>query len=141
MQAPSASQSDDMHDTRQFHGTVLLLEDEALIALDLEEFLHEAGYRDVIALSACTEAEFWLKANSPALAILDPMLRDGVCEDVALVLGPRNVPFVVYSGREPDETGLSPFSAGKWLRKPSSPENMLAALEEIARERICRSGP
>ncbi len=56
-------------------GPILLLEDEPLIAIDVEDLLHRAGWTDVATFSSCNDADEWLKANTPTLAIVDPHLR------------------------------------------------------------------
>jgi two-component SAPR family response regulator len=55
-------------------GTVLLLEDEPIIALDVEKLLQENGADKVVTLSTCAEAIGWLGVNTPNIAIVDPRL-------------------------------------------------------------------
>jgi DNA-binding response OmpR family regulator len=82
-------------------STILILEDEPFIALDLEETLVESGHQDHVTLSTCKDASAWLDAHTPAAAIIDPRLSDGICTTVVRRLSDLGVPFVVYSG-EPD---------------------------------------
>ncbi len=62
---------------------VLVLEDEAIIALDIEGILTDAGLDVAATLSSCAGAVEWLTANRPDVAILDIDLQDGSCEHVA----------------------------------------------------------
>ncbi len=115
--------------------SVLVLEDEPIIALDLEEVLGEAGYDDVQVFSSCADASAWLEANTPRVGILDPRLRDGVCTSIAQTLLQRSVPFVVYSGQAPDltEDAANVFSKGTFLSKPCHPDQLLKAIATKAR--------
>src|SRR4051812_36509280 len=78
--------------------TVLLLEDEPFIALDVEELLFENGMKDVVTLTSCADALAWLENNEPWFAIVDPRLNDGICSAVVRKLVGGGVPFLVYSG-------------------------------------------
>ena len=77
--------------------TVLVLEDEPLIALDLEYMLGQARFK-VIVIASRAAANGWLNVHTPAVAIIDIQLKDGVCADVARKLTAREVPFIVCSG-------------------------------------------
>jgi DNA-binding response OmpR family regulator len=107
--------------------TVLLLEDEAIIAFDLEESLRDAGFTFVTSISTCAGALAWLEEYTPSVAIVDPRLKDGRCDDVVRTLNERNVPFVIYSGDAPDEVG-GDFHRGAWLPKPSAPCELLKTM-------------
>ena len=50
-------------------STILILEDEPFIALDLEETLVESGHQDHVTLSTCKDASAWLDAHTPAAAL------------------------------------------------------------------------
>lgn len=115
--------------------SVLVLEDEPIIALDLEEVLGEAGYNDVQVFSSYAEADAWLESNTPQVGILDPNLRDGVCRSVAQTLLQRSVPFVVYSGDAPAlaKDASDVFSKGILLSKPCHPDELLKAIATKAR--------
>jgi DNA-binding response OmpR family regulator len=109
--------------------TVLLVEDEALIAIDVADMLENAGFEVVGMMSSCEEAEAWLENNTPDVAVIDPKLRDGYCEGVAKVLASRRVPFVVLSGEPPRTRGShSTFLKGEWLMKPTEPSRLLSAI-------------
>ncbi|MEO9229756.1 MAG: response regulator [Devosia sp.] len=105
----------------------LLLEDEALIALNIESTLESVGY-EVVSFATCAEALNWLHLNSPSVAILDLHLRDGPSNAVSLLLTERRIPFVVHSGTSGSAASAPDFSAGTWLNKPSSGHDMLASI-------------
>jgi DNA-binding response OmpR family regulator len=100
--------------------SVAVLEDEALIALDIEETLRDAGFNVAAVMSSSAEAFKWLEANSPDVAVLDIDLRDGDCVAIAELLCDRNIPFVVHSGSKSDSDNHDPiFQKGRWVTKPS----------------------
>ena len=105
---------------------VLVLEDEALISLDLEVALVEGGYMVVLS-SSCAEAARFLADNRPSAAVLDIRLRDGECVAVAKALVAQGVPFVVHSGAHlPNEDQV--FKLGSLVRKPNDAQAVVAAL-------------
>jgi DNA-binding NarL/FixJ family response regulator len=71
------------------HEPVLLLEDQALIAIYMEELLHEAGFDNISTLSSCAAAAEWLQKNTPGLAVIETRLRDEPCDAIAAVLNQR----------------------------------------------------
>ena len=97
----------------------LFLEDEPLIALDVEEALCSAGF-DVVTLSTCLEADGWLLSHTPAVAIVDLELLDGVCHGAAEQLYRRGVPFIVHTGCEKTDCDNAIFDHGHWLFKPAA---------------------
>jgi CheY-like chemotaxis protein len=108
----------------------LVVEDEPLIALDIEETLKSSSRFNVSAIvGSCQAAESWLANNNPDLAILDITLIDGTCESVARTLHERRIPFVVHSGSELSDDGHHPiFREGHWVGKPALPEDLISAL-------------
>lgn len=106
--------------------TALLVEDEAVIALDLEDALAHAGLSRFMTVSSCAAAKDWLSTNTPDAAILDISLRDGPSTEIALTLLARCVPFIVYTGID---EGPSPvFDRVERLMKPTSSDAILSAL-------------
>lgn len=108
---------------------VLLLEDEAIIAIDIEDMLRDEGALIGASIDNCADALVWLSDSQPDFAIVDPRLKDGSCGPVVHKLIERNIPFIVYSG---DASGASvddaAFQQGFQLGKPSRPEDMVAAM-------------
>ncbi|TBZ14674.1 response regulator [Rhizobium leguminosarum] len=110
--------------------TILILEDEPFIALDIETVLEGCGQRNFVTLSTGSDAVSWLKKNSPSAAIVDPRLSDGVCTAVARHLVDCEIPFILYSGESESVSELEPaFAEGHLLMKPASPEQLVEAVE------------
>lgn len=110
---------------------VLVLEDEAIIALNLQEELQEAGYRVAGPFTTCAAALDWLRGETPHVAILDTVLKDGPCRDIALELGGRKVPFVIYSGQSEDAALLPELGHVDWIEKPALPSVLIAHCDAL----------
>jgi len=111
---------------------VLLVEDEALIALALTDDLETAGYRVAGPFHRCSDTLQWLEQQTPDVAIIDIHLRDGSSVELARVLRDRDVPFIVFSGEKRDGRSPDAFNGARWLSKPVSTRQLLDAVEELA---------
>jgi len=100
---------------------VLILEDEAVIALNLHDELQDAGYSIGGPFTTCADALSWLETNTPDLAVLDTILKDASCDEVARELADRKVPFLIYSGHREDKELLAEFNHVRWIEKPVPP--------------------
>jgi PAS domain S-box-containing protein len=96
---------------------VLLVEDEALVAMMIQEFLKEYGRAVVGPISTASEALVTAQAGDFDGAILDINLGDGMAYPVAEILSARGVPFVFLTGYEAD-TVDERFSQVPVLQKP-----------------------
>ncbi|SFC77730.1 response regulator [Devosia psychrophila] len=116
----------------------LLLEDEPLIAMDVEMTLEGAGF-EVINLMSCEAAHGWLDQYLPDVVIVDIELRDGPCTDVVLRLVEGNIRFLVHSGDQPGKYACTPFAHGAWVSKPAAADDLAraarAALEILVAHR------
>lgn len=106
----------------------LLLEDEPLIAIDLEISLASAGFEVTTAMS-CFDAHAWLDDHRPDIVIVDIQLRDGPSDSVATRLVDLRIPFIVHSGDVLSQFDGTPFAHGIWLPKPSSEPELEAAIK------------
>jgi DNA-binding response OmpR family regulator len=111
---------------------VLLLEDEALIALNLQDELQDAGYEVAGPFTTCSAALDWLRMATPDMAILDAALKDGPCREIALELSRREVPFTIYSGHGADRELLAEFDHTRWIEKPVPP----SVLVQVCRQQL-----
>ena len=112
---------------------VLVAEDEALISVILAGDLRDEGYVIAGPFSRCHDALEWVAHDTPDLAIVDYMLRDGPCTTLVRTLRERGVPFVVFSGyaRGPDTP--QEFDDAPWFDKPASLGDLLAAFADLSR--------
>lgn len=109
--------------------TILLLEDEALISMDVEQTLADAQVGEATSLASCAGAMKWLESNTPDVAVIDIFLRDGESDEVAEILVKRGVPIIIHSARRAVASD-SPrvFLKGIWISKPSDPQDLAAAV-------------
>jgi DNA-binding response OmpR family regulator len=111
---------------------VLLVEDEALIALALMDDLETAGYAVAGPFHRSSDTLDWLTQQTPDVAIIDVHLRDGLSVDLARVLRDRDVPFIVFSGDKRDGRSPDVFHGARWLSKPVATRQLLDTVRELA---------
>jgi DNA-binding response OmpR family regulator len=111
---------------------VLVLEDEVLIALNLQDEIQDAGYEVAGPFTTCSTALEWLQTATPNMAILDAALKDGPCREIALELRRREVPFLIYSGHQEDRQLLSEFDHITWIEKPVPPSVLVQACQQLS---------
>lgn len=111
--------------------TALVLEDQPLIALDIEDVLEKIGFQTISVITSCADAETWLQTNTPDLAVIDVHLRDGVCVNVAQTLADNAIPFIVHSALDTHNShDGSIFSRGTWVSKPSLPDKLASIVRQ-----------
>ena len=76
---------------------ILIVEDEPLIALDLQSAFERAGAH-VITTSALRNAVSLVEEDGLSAAVLDHALGDGNSSHLCERLTQRGIPFVIYSG-------------------------------------------
>jgi DNA-binding response OmpR family regulator len=108
----------------------LLLEDEPLIAMDLELTLGNAGV-DVTTVMSCAQASDWLAKCRPDIVVVDIELRDGRSDKVVDGLVEHNIPFIVHSGDHPSMHIDTPFAHGRWVNKPAAPDELVEAVRSL----------
>jgi PAS domain S-box-containing protein len=81
---------------------VLLVEDEALVAMMIQEFLTESGHAVIGPISRATEALQAAQESDYDSAILDINLGDGMAYPVADIVAGRGLPFIFVTGYEAD---------------------------------------
>ena len=118
---------------------VLLVEDEALIALGLKDDLETAGYGVAGPFHRSSDTLDWLQQHTPDVAIIDIHLRDGSSIDLARVLRHRNVPFIVFSGDKRDGRVSDAFEGARWLSKPVSSHHLLETVADLVRPPVTGS--
>ena len=108
--------------------TILVVEDEPLVAMDIADAMKKAGAQVIIARTL--EAAMG-QAGSAQLtaAVIDHSLHDGLTtSDVCAKLKERAIPFIVYSGFSELEGACAD---GKLVQKPATPEMLLATLQGV----------
>jgi DNA-binding response OmpR family regulator len=117
---------------------ILLLEDEALIAIEVERTLADAQLGPATCLASCAGALTWLETNTPDVAVVDIFLKDGECDEVAEVLVARGVPLVIHTARRSATSdNHRVFLNGIWICKPSDPSELASAVKACLLEHRC----
>ncbi|HEX3936078.1 MAG TPA: response regulator [Xanthobacteraceae bacterium] len=96
---------------------VLLVEDEALVAMMIQDTLSEFGFQVIGPVSTASEALASARNSHFDAAVLDINLGDGLVYTVAEILGKRGVPFVFVTGYDADSVDPR-FSGVPVLQKP-----------------------
>jgi len=112
--------------------TVLIVEDEYLIARDLELFLEDSGWRVLGPVATVGDALALLQNELPAVALLDVDLADGAATPLALALKEIGIPFAVASAySSPEQYGGEVFAGAPNMGKPANNRRLLAALDQL----------
>ncbi len=96
---------------------VLLVEDEALVAMMIQDTLTEFGFQVIGPCRTASEALAAARNSHFDAAVLDINLGDGLVYTVAEILGKRGVPFVFVTGYDADSVDAR-FSGVPVLQKP-----------------------
>jgi PAS domain S-box-containing protein len=117
----------------QKEGRLLLVEDEALVALELARAFQDCGW-EVIGPAATLEEGFRLLKSEgpPDVAVLDVNLNGEMVYPLADALTNRGVPFIFCSGYETLEQAAR-FEASPVVRKPTSFARLMTELRRILR--------
>ena len=102
---------------------VLLVEDEALVAMMIQETMTEFGFQVIGPVSTASEALAAARNSQFEAAVLDINLGDGMVYTVAEILSKRGVPFVFVTGYDAESID-SRFTGVPVLQKPIE-RNML----------------
>jgi DNA-binding response OmpR family regulator len=114
----------------QFKASILIVEDEPMLAYLLEEFLIDAGF-DIAGVAARLETALaMIESRVFDAAILDTNLAGVNAGPAASALVARGLPFIVVSGYTPEQQH-SAFSGALCLRKPCRPDDLVQALRTL----------
>ena len=113
---------------------VLVVEDEALLALTIAEELDDAGFAVVgPALSTHDALGCLERPERCDIAVLDVNLGLGSSEPVARELAARGIPFIVMSGYSRAQLPAS-LQGMPHLRKPFTIEDLIAELHRLLQQ-------
>ncbi len=113
--------------------TVLLAEDEALVAMDLQFALEDAGAEVLGPFARLDDLKTKLEGSTADVALLDIMLADGEVYPAALELQQSGVGLVFHSGHGEEIDLRDRFPDCKFCAKPASMTAVIAALQSVAR--------
>jgi CheY-like chemotaxis protein len=115
--------------------TILVVDDEPLIAMALEAALEDAGYGVVTAANGRQGLDRLAEAPRPDLVLLDMMMpvmsgaamRAAMLADQAL----RSIPVIVLSSLPEETVRARVDGVAAILRKPYTAEQVVGTIEEV----------
>ena len=117
-------------------GAVLLVEDDALIALAIEQALLDGGATSVTVCRTTDDALAALRENKPDGLVLDVHLADRddgwALAELVNSVGPKP-PRIVFSTGAPQDIPPEIAELGPVLEKPYDPADLIAALGQPPR--------
>ena len=109
-----------------------VLDDEFLIALDIQQILERAGAAHVVSVASAAEAVALLGREPKFdVAVLDVKLGDPECNglDVAVLLQTQGTPFVFLTGMRVDDVHAKIFPNAPVIEKPYDAAGLLRAVQ------------
>jgi DNA-binding response OmpR family regulator len=114
--------------------SILVVEDEPLIAMMLEDFVDALGHRIAGSADCVSDALQHVAAGGFDVAILDVHLRDGASWPVADALADGGTPFLLSTGGHVDPPPAR-HARAPLLSKPFTLDGIRSALEFVAARR------
>lgn len=118
--------------------SILVVEDEPLISIDVQAALKGAG-ASVVAATDATDAVRMVASTKLTAAVLDVDLGDLDCWVVCRLLERGEVPFVFYTGYTQSEV-FKDWPEAPVLAKPATHERIVAAVADLLRRGRAKSG-
>lgn len=118
--------------------SILICEDESLIALGIADAFSHAGAR-VLKARSLADALIAIE-EVPSAVILDHALTDGESSQLRECLKGRNIPYVLHSGYGTREHGWVADDKAVCVPKPASPQHLVTTVEGLLRSRQNASG-
>jgi len=105
---------------------ILILEDEPLIAMDLEDLLVTKGYTVIGPYATVADAIDSLDRTQPQMALLDVYLYNGMSFDVARELKRRGIRFAFMTGLVMSDLLPPDLQGSPIILKPYNEKELLA---------------
>lgn len=113
-------------------NAVLIVEDEFLIAMELEWMFEARGWRVIGPAATVRDALHLLEGERPTVALLDVNLREELVTPVAEALIGLGVPFALASAyRNPEQFGGAVLAGVPNVGKPATDRHIFAVLDHL----------
>lgn len=109
---------------------ILLIEDEPLVAMDLEELIRGAGCRIAATAATVAAARDAVETTPCDAALLDANLGGEAVDEIAAALTRKGIPFAFATGHGRDALPAA-FREAPLIGKPFEPEQVLAVLADL----------
>lgn len=110
---------------------ILIVEDELLVAMDLEDRLKREGCGVLGPVSRESKALAVLEHDRPDAVVLDLNLDGKLPVDLANILAERHIPFVVVTGYGNRHLDVAALQEAPRLHKPIKTEELVHALSGL----------
>jgi CheY-like chemotaxis protein len=110
--------------------TVLVVEDEFIIALDLSETVRDLGFALEGPFEGNEKAFEAIEGNLPDAAILDVFTADGEVYPLADKLAAAGVPIIFHSGHVPPAEVKQRYPGAWACAKPCPPNRLIEVLQQ-----------
>lgn len=107
---------------------ILLVEDEALLGLDLQATLEEAGATVIGPIASATKAAETALNSSYEAAILDLDLQGHSGLPVATIIAQRDIPFLFHTAYGEELQGVGAFRNVPVCSKPIDPDELVKVI-------------
>ena len=117
-----------MQSTSLCGRSILIVEDEPLILLDIRTAFEKAG-AIVVTARSIAEATRSIEQNGPSAAVIDFGLPDGNADAMCERLEARDIPYVLHSGYS--HITHQACRRGVVIPKPTNPETLLDTIVQL----------
>ena len=107
--------------------SILIAEDEPLIALDIAQAFEDAG-AEIVVTSTLHHALVLVEHDGLSAAVLDHALHDGDSSPLCQRLNERRLPFVIYSGLGKLHGACA---KGAHIKKPENPKALVSMVARL----------
>ncbi len=112
---------------------ILVAEDNALLLLDIADFLSDAGAEIVGPAVSVQRAEFLARSEQLDVGVLDVTLKGGDVFPIARILTDQGKGIVFVTGMQDTSTLQREWPKAKVLSKPSLPQDLIQATIAVCR--------
>ncbi len=111
--------------------SVLLVEDHALIALDLETMVLDLGAGQVTIATTANQALLLIAAQIFDVAVLDVRLGETISLPVGIALRDKGIPFAIVTGYDTAVDIPEAFETAPLITKPFSKHDIAAVWQTL----------
>jgi DNA-binding response OmpR family regulator len=109
---------------------VLVVEDDTLLAFEMQDILSDAGYDVVGPAATVAKALALIDSQPPHAAFVDCNLNGELATAVALALAAKNIPFAVVTGSDHESLPVA-FSNALFAGKPFNAARLLEIAQSL----------
>jgi DNA-binding NarL/FixJ family response regulator len=110
---------------------ILVVEDEVLVAMDIQSVLEDEGAEIIGPAYTVSQALELASHEGIKAAVLDLRLNNDSVAPVARLLADRRIPFVFYSGQSTSDPMRAEWPWTRLVHKPASSAELVSAAVEL----------